>query len=180
VTYPQQQPPYAPTRQQPPKKRHTGRNILLGVVAVVVVAGIASAVSSSNHGSTPTASSSATALQTTAQASPTQARTTRAAAPQLSEVQLFQKWVAGHEGPKTAAAAKHVTKIQGADQVDNIMDSADVYTDYTGGLMGGDTGNAQLIVSAFSDWQTSRGKHSSNGLVTVYDQDGNVLGNGNW
>lgn len=77
--------------------------------------------------------------------------------------------------PKEKAAVAHVLKVQGADQQNDILDSADVYTDFTGGLMGEGSGPSKLIASAFADW-----KDSKNGLVTVYDADGEIITNGNF
>ncbi len=65
--------------------------------------------------------------------------------------------------------------MQGAEEQNDILDTADVYTDFTGGIMGEGMGPAKLIASAFADW-----KQSENGLVTVYDADGELLGNGNF
>lgn len=39
--------------------------------------------------------------------------------------------------------------------------------------MGEGLGPAKLLASSFADW-----KQSKNGLVTVYDADGELLGNG--
>ncbi len=63
--------------------------------------------------------------------------------------------------------------MQGAEEQNDILDAADVYTDFTGGIMGEGTGPANLIASAFADW-----KQSENGLVTIYDAEGELLGNG--
>ncbi|MBT3153240.1 hypothetical protein HTV45_20625 [Streptomyces sp. CHD11] len=41
--------------------------------------------------------------------------------------------------------------------------------------MGEGMGPAKLIASAFADW-----KSSDNGLVTIYDAEGELLGNGNF
>lgn len=77
--------------------------------------------------------------------------------------------------PKEKDAVAHVLKVQGADQQNDILDSADVYTDFTGGLMGEGSGPSKLIASAFADW-----KDSKNGLVTVYDANGEIITNGNF
>lgn len=95
-----------------------------------------------------------------------------------SAVQQFKEYVSKNGTPTEAAAVKHVTKIQGGDDINNILDTADVYTDYTGGMMGGHANDGKLIATAFADWQQSRGKASENGLVTVYDANAEVLSNG--
>ncbi|MET7295915.1 hypothetical protein ABZS79_27920 [Streptomyces griseoloalbus] len=96
-------------------------------------------------------------------------------AEKASQAEQFKAFVRknGTAGEKEAVA--HVTKVQGADEQNDILDSADVFTDFTGGLMGEGTGPAKLIASAFADW-----KQSENGLVTVYDAEGELLGTGNF
>ncbi|WP_432167426.1 hypothetical protein [Streptomyces sp. bgisy031] len=96
-------------------------------------------------------------------------------ASKASQAEQFKAFVAKNGTPKEKAAVAHVLKIQGADQQNDILDSADVYTDFTGGLMGEGSGPSKLIASAFADW-----KDSKNGLVTVYDADGEIITNGNF
>ncbi|MFJ8807298.1 hypothetical protein [Streptomyces sp. NPDC102490] len=90
-----------------------------------------------------------------------------------SQAEQFKAFVRKNGTPKEKDAVSHVTKVQGADEQNDILDAADVYTDFTGGIMGEGTGPAKLIASAFADW-----KDSENGLVTIYDADGELLGNG--
>ncbi|MFF4473363.1 hypothetical protein ACFYZ3_27795 [Streptomyces sp. NPDC001599] len=90
-----------------------------------------------------------------------------------SQAEQFKAFVRKNGTPKEKDAVSHVTKVQGADEQNDILDAADVYTDFTGGIMGAGTGPAKLIASAFADW-----KDSENGLVTIYDADGELLGNG--
>ncbi|MFB7326655.1 hypothetical protein [Streptomyces sp. NPDC056190] len=92
-----------------------------------------------------------------------------------SQADQFKAFVNKNGTAKEKEAVAHVTKVQGADEQNDILDSVDVHTDFTGGLMGKGTGPANLIASAFADW-----KHSKNGLVTIYDADGELLGNGNF
>ncbi|MGV9913469.1 hypothetical protein [Streptomyces tendae] len=90
-----------------------------------------------------------------------------------SQAEQFKAFVQKNGTPKEKDAVSHVTKVQGADEQNDILDAADVYTDFTGGIMGEGTGPAKLIASSFADW-----KDSENGLVTIYDADGDLLGNG--
>ncbi|MCX5037353.1 MULTISPECIES: hypothetical protein [Streptomyces] len=90
-----------------------------------------------------------------------------------SQAEQFKAFVQKNGSANEKDAVSHVTKVQGADEQNDILDAADVYTDFTGGIMGEGTGPAKLIASAFADW-----KDSENGLVTVYDADGELLGNG--
>ncbi|MEY7976849.1 hypothetical protein AB8O53_11075 [Streptomyces pilosus] len=92
-----------------------------------------------------------------------------------SQAEQFKAFVQKNGTPQEKEAVAHVTKVQGADEQNDILDAADVYTDFTGGIMGEGTGPAKLIASAFADW-----KQSENGLVTVYDAEGELLGNGNF
>ncbi|MFF9333653.1 hypothetical protein [Streptomyces albogriseolus] len=91
----------------------------------------------------------------------------------VSQAEQFKAFVKENGTAQEKEAVSHVTKVQGADEQNDILDAADVYTDFTGGIMGEGTGPAKLIASAFADW-----KQSENGLVTVYDADGELLGNG--
>ncbi|WP_217142793.1 hypothetical protein [Streptomyces sp. AC627_RSS907] len=97
------------------------------------------------------------------------------AAEKASQADQFKAFVEKNGTPTEKQAVSHVTKVQGADEQNDVLDAADVYTDFTGGIMGEGTGPAKLIASAFADW-----KQSENGLVTVYDADGEILGNGNF
>ncbi|MFD8938158.1 hypothetical protein ACFV0R_23395 [Streptomyces sp. NPDC059578] len=94
-----------------------------------------------------------------------------------SQADRFKAFVNKNGTPKEKDAVSHVTKVQGADEVNNLLSTADVYTDYTGGIMGKGTGPAKLLASAFADWKKT---DNGGGLVTVYDTDGELLGNGNF
>lgn len=159
----------------PSKKRSKAKLGCLGVLAVIVIGGIASVAGS---GSDDSSSSTASASSDTA--SSASSSSSKPAAPQQSTVDAFKAYVKKHESAKTREAAAHVTKVQGADKNNDILDTADIYTDYTGDLTSADTGNAKLLASAFADFQADRGKASKNGLVTVYNADGEILSNGNY
>lgn len=90
-----------------------------------------------------------------------------------SQAEQFKAFVQKNGTAAEKDAVSHVTKVQGAEEQNDILDAADVYTDFTGGIMGEGTGPANLIASAFADW-----KQSENGLVTIYDAEGELLGNG--
>ncbi|MEU6336437.1 hypothetical protein ACPC27_05695 [Streptomyces cellulosae] len=102
-----------------------------------------------------------------------QAGKTDKAEKKASQAEQFKAFVEENGTAQEKEAVAHVIKVQGADEQNDILDTADVYTDFTGGLMGEGSGPAKLIASAFADW-----KQSENGLVTVYDADGELLGNG--
>jgi hypothetical protein len=94
-----------------------------------------------------------------------------------SQADQFKAFVNKNGTAKEKDAVSHVTKVQGADEVNDLLSTADVYTDYTGGIMGKGTGPAKLLASAFADWKKT---DNGSGLVTIYDTDGELIGNGNF
>lgn len=157
--------------------------IALGAVVGIVVIGAVSANSGDSDGGSTGKGSSASAQQqadgtksdTKSDAKPDAKPAEDKGAEKASQAEQFKAFVQKNGTPKEKEAVAHVTKVQGADEQNNILDAADVYTDFTGGLMGEGTGPAKLIASAFADW-----KQSDNGLVTIYDADGELLGNGSF
>ena len=69
-------------------------------------------------------------------------------------------------------AARNVTKVTGANKMRGYLDMPKIFTSYSGGMFK-HSGEGVLLASAFATCYTSE-----NGLVTVYDRDGHVLGNG--
>ncbi|MET9151103.1 hypothetical protein [Streptomyces griseoflavus] len=160
--------------------------IVLGAVVGVVVIGAVSANSGDADGGSAGKGSSVSAQQqpggadpgSGADAKPADGKTgdksgAGKAAEKASQAEQFKAFVRKNGTPQEKEAVAHVTKVQGAEEQNDILDAADVYTDFTGGIMGQGTGPAKLIASAFADW-----KQSENGLVTVYDAEGELLGNG--
>ncbi|GGV50025.1 hypothetical protein GCM10010293_60850 [Streptomyces griseoflavus] len=160
--------------------------IVLGAVVGVVVIGAVSANSGDADGGSAGKGSSVSAQQqpggadpgSGADAKPADGKTgdksgAGKAAEKASQDEQFKAFVRKNGTPQEKEAVAHVTKVQGAEEQNDILDAADVYTDFTGGIMGQGTGPAKLIASAFADW-----KQSENGLVTVYDAEGELLGNG--
>lgn len=157
--------------------------VALGAVVGIVVIGVVSA--NSGDGGNGGRAATPPPPRTRTRAAPA-TRPARPVAPpsptagdkgtsKASQAEQFKAFVAKNGTPKEKAAVSHVLKVQGADQQNDILDSADVYTDFTGGLMGEGSGPSKLIASAFADW-----KDSKNGLVTVYDADGEIITNGNF
>ncbi|WP_328982431.1 hypothetical protein OG258_43195 [Streptomyces mirabilis] len=190
TTQPPQQPgfPQQPGYPPPPlpqKKRSKAKMGCLGcggiLAAAIVIGGIAAAVGSGSGDSSPSAANSAASADSPkASGAAKTTGSSKTAAPRQSTADAFKAYVKEHESAKTRAAVAHVTKVQGADKNNDILDTADIYTDYTGDLLSADTGNAKLLASAFADFQSSRGKSSKNGLVTVYNADGDLLSNGKY
>ncbi|MEU9731559.1 hypothetical protein [Streptomyces sp. NPDC048002] len=173
------QPPGHP-QPQPPKKRKVGK--VLGITAAVFVGLVAvgsladggsDAKDDSNKDKAVTAPSEEPKAADGAEpdAEPAQ----QEPAKEKSQAEEFKDCVAesGTAGEKQAVA--HVTKVTGADKNNDILDSAEVFTDFTGGLMSADNGEAKLIASAFASCY-----ESENGLVTVYGSDGDIISNGNY
>ncbi|MEH0586215.1 hypothetical protein QA942_19845 [Streptomyces sp. B21-106] len=94
------------------------------------------------------------------------------AAAKKTQVEEFTACVNKTGTPTEKTAVKHVTKVTGADKQNNILDNAEIYTDFTGGIVGPHQGEGKLIASAFTSCY-----ESDNGLVTVYDKDGQILSN---
>lgn len=94
-----------------------------------------------------------------------------------SQATQFKAFVNKNGTPKEKDAVSHVTKVQGAEDVDGLLNTADIYTDYTGGLMGQGMGPSKLLASAFADWRKT---DDGGGLVTIYDADGELISNGNY
>lgn len=170
--HPQQ--PTQPYPPQPPKKRSVGKIAGLGcagIIALFVIAGVAT----SGGG----ADSNDTSNKDKAVAADSKPKDDRAEkserADETSEAEQFRTCVAKNGTDTEKAAVKHVTKVTGTDKRNDILDSADVFTDFTGGLMGPHQGEGKLIASAFTSCYESK-----NGLVTVYDEDGELLANANY
>ncbi|MER7155321.1 MULTISPECIES: hypothetical protein [Streptomyces] len=176
---PGQQPPlgmYAP----PPKRMSAGAKVgigcggALGVIVVLAVIGAAiggGGAASDAGKSDKVAAAPKQEQQAKEDAKPAKEKP-KAPASQADRFKAFVK-KGGTAAEKSAIA--HVTKVQGADEQNDILDSVDVYTDFTGGLMGPHQSEGKLIASAFADW-----KDSKNGLVTIYDAKGEILSNGNF
>ncbi|MFK0192843.1 hypothetical protein [Kitasatospora sp. NPDC090308] len=118
-----------------------------------------------------TSSAAASTSSTAAAASSSAAATTEAAS--------LKAFVASSSSATSAmktAVADHVAKVDASDGQVNI------YTDLTGDITSSDTGTAKLIVSAATDWATQKHKPitAGAGLITVYNQSGTILSNGNY
>ncbi|MFI2910978.1 hypothetical protein ACG2OD_22445 [Streptomyces sp. PDY-4] len=153
--------------------------LVLGAVVGIVVIGAVSANSGDADGGSGDKGTSASAEQQSAGTKSDDRSDAKPAedkgAEKASQAEQFKAFVRKNGTPQEKDAVSHITKVQGADEQNDILDAADVYTDFTGGIMGEGTGPAKLIASAFADW-----KQSDNGLVTVYDADGEIIGNGNF
>jgi hypothetical protein len=172
--YPPQQPGYGAPAPQPPKKRGIGKIAGLGcagVLALFVIAAVATSGGGDGSGDTSNkdkavAADSKPKGDSAEKAGPADGNT---------QAEQFRTCVAENGTDTEKAAVEHVTKVTGADKRNDILDAAEVFTDFTGGMMGPHQGEGKLIASAFTSCYESR-----NGLVTVYDKDGELLANANY
>jgi len=175
--YPQQpQPGWTPP--QPPKKSSVGKAIGLGCggafVGLLLIGGCAALLSSGDDNSKDGGKS--TAAEDKPEKAPGQEEPKqKAPKQQKSQAEIFKECVAKEGTPTEKEAVKHVTKVTGADEQNNILDAAEVWTDYTGDMFGPHQKDAKLITSAFASCYTSE-----NGLVSVYSKDGELIANGNF
>ncbi|WP_246094868.1 hypothetical protein [Streptomyces roseicoloratus] len=166
--------PYGPPR---PPKKGMGAGAIVAIVLgslfglFIIIGVIGAIVSDDTHASSDKSSPERSTAAAPAAKPSTKAPAT--AAPAQSQADEFKAFVAKSGTDAEKGAIKHVVKVTGADDQNNILDTADIYTDFKGGLMSDDAGKAKLIAAAFADW-----KHSKNGLVTVYGEDGQLITNG--
>ncbi|MFB6845155.1 hypothetical protein ACFCXS_09885 [Streptomyces sp. NPDC056373] len=169
-----QQPFYGAPVPKPPKKRGVGKIAGLGcagILALFVIAAIATSGGGDDSGDTSNKDKAVVADGRPGDDKPKKA----GAADEKSQAEQFRDCVAENGTDTEKAAAEHVTKVTGADKRNDILDAAEVFTDFSGGLMGPHQGEGKLIASAFTSCYESK-----NGLVTVYDKDGELLANANY
>lgn len=175
-----QQPGWGAPPPQPPKRK-TGK--VLGVigavfVGLIVLGAIAGgggddSTDSSNKDKAVTASSDKPKAQAEEPAAEEPAK--EEPAEDKSQAEQFKDCVAKSGTAAEKSAVGHVTKVTGADKSNDILDAAEVFTDYKGGFLSENAGDAKLIASAFASCYESK-----NGLVTVYGSDGDMISNGNY
>ncbi|MER7479066.1 hypothetical protein ABTX60_15695 [Streptomyces sp. NPDC126510] len=142
----------------------------LGILIVAIIIGIAVALG----GSSEDTSNKVPGTEATSSSQPENSQNDKEE-PTRSQADIFKECVTQKGTPTEQTAVKHVTKVTGADEKNNILDSAEVFTDYTGGITGPHAADGKLIASAFATCYDS-----DNGLVTVYDKNGEMLSNGNF
>ncbi|MGW7414751.1 hypothetical protein [Streptomyces sp. NPDC054863] len=175
--YPGQQ--YAPYPPPPKKGMSTGAVValvlgglflLLLLIIVIVAAAFSDGGDTSGKPKSPPVS-----VSNAPDAKPADRAPVAKAPAATSQADQFKAFVATSGTSTEKAAAKHVTRVQGADKKNDIMDVAEIHTDYTGGLLGPHGGDGKLLATAFAEWKSSK-----NGLVSVYDAKGELLANGNY
>jgi hypothetical protein len=179
--YPQQptqphppHPGYGAPAPQPPKKRGVGKIAGLGcagILALFVVAAVATGGGGDDSSDTSNKDKAVAADGKSGSDGAKKA----GAAEEKPQAEQFRDCAAKNGTATEKAAVEHVTKVTGADKRNDILDAAEVFTDFSGGLMGPHQGEGKLIASAFTSCYESK-----NGLVTVYDKDGELLANANY
>ncbi|WP_432190710.1 hypothetical protein [Streptomyces sp. bgisy027] len=176
--YPQQ-PGWGAPPPQPPKKRSIGK--ILGItgavlVGLIVIGAVAGGGDDSTDKSNKDKAVAATSDRPKAAEEPAADEPAKEEpAADKSQAEQFKDCVAKSGTDSEKAAAGHVTKVTGTDKTNDILDAAEVFTDYKGGFLSENAGDAKLIASAFASCYESK-----NGLVTVYGSDGDMIANGNY
>lgn len=149
-----------------------GSKIALGIVAGIIGLVLVGSCGSDDTGKPAVKTDNPAA----ATSEPRPKKTTAPKPESIIAAEEFKAFVGQYGQPAERAAAEHVTKIRvDDDDLDNVMVTADVHTDFKGGIMSPDRDSAHLIASAFADW-----KKAKNGLVTVYGANGKLITNGNF
>ncbi|MER6187839.1 hypothetical protein [Streptomyces sp. NPDC001652] len=173
--YPQQ-PGWGAPPPQPQRKRKIGKAlgitgaVFVGLIVIGAVAGGGEDGSADNSNK-----DKAVAATSDKPKAAEDAADEKAPAEDKSQAEQFKDCVAKSGTASEKDVIGHVTKVTGADKKNDILDSAEVFTDYTGGLVGPNASKGKLIASAFASCY-----ESENGLVTVYDKGGELLSNGNY
>ncbi|MFD5863081.1 hypothetical protein [Streptomyces chartreusis] len=181
--YPQQ-PGWGGPPPQPPKKRSIGK--ILGItgavlVGLIVIGAIAGGGDDSTDKSNKDKAVAATsnkpkAAEESAAEEPAKEEPAKEEpAADKSQAEQFKACVTKSGTDSEKAAVGHVTKVTGTDKTNDILDAAEVFTDYKGGFLSENAGDAKLIASAFASCYESK-----NGLVTIYGSDGDMIANGNY
>jgi hypothetical protein len=167
---------------QQPRKHGFGKIAGLGcvgVIALLTVVGVATSGGSGGSGDTGGQDRAATAHDGAAgdgkAASGRKEAVKEEGRKDRTQAEEFRACVAKSGTPTEKEAVAHVTKVTGADRRNDVLDTAEVFTDFSGGMMGPHQGEGKLIASAFGSCH-----ESDNGLVTVYDKDGEILSNANY
>lgn len=176
--YPQQ-PGWGGPPPQPPKKRSIGK--ILGItgavlVGLIVIGAVAGGGEDSTDKSNKDKAVAATSNKPKAAEEPAAEEPAKEEpAADKSQAEQFKACVAKSGTDSEKAAVGHVTKVTGTDKTNDILDAAEVFTDYKGGFLSENAGDAKLIASAFASCYESK-----NGLVTIYGSDGDMIANGNY
>lgn len=167
--------PQQPSQPQPPKKSKTGKTLGFGCLGVVALVVVIAAIGAAAGGESNDGASSDKAATADDKPKSGDAKKDSPAEDNGSQADQFKACVAKGGSASEKAAVKHVTKVTGADKKNDVLDAAEVFTDFTGGIVGPHASDGKLIASAFGSCYDSE-----NGLVTVYDKSGEILSNGNY
>lgn len=144
--------------------------LLASGVAVIVVAtavGSAGADKSSDAKPSPTV---AAAPKAPTKESKTEGDTVPQ--PPLKSLEGFRACIQQKGMVADKTASTHVTRLSNMDDWNGILDNPKIWTNYVGGLAA-HAAEGNVLASVFAECYSS-----TNGLVTVYDADGHVMGTG--
>ncbi|WP_431781723.1 hypothetical protein [Streptomyces chumphonensis] len=192
MSYPpphQQQPPHQPyPYAPPPPKKRTGLIVTMSVIGAVVAftifGSIIGALGEDDTADTKAPPAAAADDKPADEPEPKaeekeepepEPEEKPAEKPEPSQADQFKACVADKGTPAEQDVIGHVTKVTGTDNRNDIIDTAEVFTDYKGDLISDDAASGKLIASAFATCY-----QSDNGLVTIYNQSGEILSNGNY
>ncbi|MBT1091783.1 hypothetical protein DMH26_30715 [Streptomyces sp. WAC 05379] len=182
--YPQQ-PGWGGPPPQPPKKRSIGKilgitgAVLVGLIVIGAIAGgggdDSTDKSNKDKAVAATSDKPKAAEEPAAEEQAAEEPAKEEPAADKSQAEQFKACVTKSGTDSEKAAVGHVTKVTGTDKTNDILDAAEVFTDYKGGFLSENAGDAKLIASAFASCYESK-----NGLVTIYGSDGDMIANGNY
>lgn len=92
--------------------------------------------------------------------------------PPLKSIEGFKACIQQKGMVAEKTAGTHVTKLSGMDDWNGILDNPKIWTNYKGGFAA-HAAEGNVLASVFADCYKSK-----NGLVTVYGEDGHVIGTG--
>jgi len=143
-----------------------------GVVALIVVGSAVASAGGSDEKSTPTPKPTPNA----APKAPAEDKVEGDTQPQppLKSIEGFKACIQQKGMVAEKAAGTHVTKLSNMDDWNGILDNPKIWTNYHGGMFDDDNAaNANVLTAVFAECYSSK-----NGLVTVYSDNGHVIGTG--
>lgn len=137
-----------------------------GVAVLVIASAVASAGSDDKPSATPTPKPNA------APTAPAEPEGDSVPQPRLKSIEGFKACIQQKGMVAEKTAGTHVTKLSNMDDWNGILDNPKIWTNYKGGFAA-HAAEGNVLASVFADCYSSK-----NGLVTVYDVDGHVMGTG--
>lgn len=143
----------------------------IGFASIVALGVVASAVSSADEADTKPRTSAATPAPKPNDP-PKEPEGDTVPQPPLKSIEGFKACIQQKGMVAEKTAGTHVTKLSGMDDWNGILDNPKIWTNYKGGFAA-HAAEGNVLASVFADCYSSK-----NGLVTVYGEDGHVIGTG--